>query len=431
MMANCSTYCRKARFLCLVLLLVPGECELSHNSSNKVQWAAVFETPIDWCTLTFAKANGSYAEHHVDIVLLSAEEATETSLLHELDIVHESFDDCVHVHSDSILAPSAHGTQTQCYELHLDDRFWQSMFLINVSGSNHLAIYSTAYLPELSPAGALLRDDAGALVSVENEYVANNSDHHHDDDDHDHDHEEEGHDHDHEEDDHDHEEDDHDHEEDDHDHEEDDHDHEEDDHDHEEDGHDHDHEEEGDDHVHEDEEDDHEHDDEHAHEDEQADINKDEAFGKAAAACVVVMLITLIGVTTLVPCKKFNGFLIGGWFEGLVAAFAAGALLAVTVFLLLSESLHLVESGYDKETEATWRWGTLILAGFLTPALIDIFLEFVREHVIPNILSKSVHSESGEKGDNFVRFCCCLCPLMHFVESSCLLHDISSHQGFL
>eukprot|EP00965_Chrysotila_dentata_P152378 5035974-Pleurochrysis_carterae.AAC.1 len=96
MMANDSTYCRKARFLPLVLLLVPGACEPSHNSSIEVQWAAVFETPIDWCTLTFAKANGSYAKHHVDIVLLSAEEGTEASLLHELDVVHESFDDCVH-----------------------------------------------------------------------------------------------------------------------------------------------------------------------------------------------------------------------------------------------------------------------------------------------------------------------------------------------
>eukprot|EP00965_Chrysotila_dentata_P184794 6100842-Pleurochrysis_carterae.AAC.1 len=59
-----------------------------------------------------------------------------------------------------------------------------------------------------------------------------------------------------------------------------------------------------------------------------ADFDKDEAFKKAAAASVVVLLITLIGVATLVPCKKFKDILIGGWFEGLVAAFAAGALLA-------------------------------------------------------------------------------------------------------
>jgi hypothetical protein len=56
--------------------------------------------------------------------------------------------------------------------------------------------------------------------------------------------------------------------------------------------------------------------------------------------------------------------------EGILGAFAAGAILSCAFFLLLFEATHLVATGWQEEVEVLWRWGTMILAGILLPSII-------------------------------------------------------------
>eukprot|EP00965_Chrysotila_dentata_P214457 6188191-Pleurochrysis_carterae.AAC.3 len=361
-----------------MLASVAHATEELHEHSIEVEWAAVYETDSQWYSLEFAKFNGSYARDEVKVVIVGTNNETLGDLVGHLEDAHERLEQgCVKVSPMSIVTVSTYSTGLSCYELHLEQRLWHSLFLINVTGSSHVAIFSNAYLSELSAAGQLLRDERGENMAAEAVYVLNASAHddHHDDE---HDHEEH----------------------DEHDHE----DHDE----HAEEGHD-EHAEEGhDEHDHEEfDEHGHEEHDEHGHEEHiegldgvelhgflrsrftsrcgcrrasaVQDVDKKDSLGEAVGAAVVVMMITFIGVVTLAPLSRRSSKASRVWIEVLVAAFAAGALLSVTAFLLLFESTHLVESGYDEEKEAQWRWGAVILAGFLTPTVIDLFVEVVKD----------------------------------------------------
>jgi len=98
---------------------------------------------------------------------------------------------------------------------------------------------------------------------------------------------------------------------------------------------------------------------------------KDKHTGAIMGAAVLVNLVTLIGVVFLVPVLAKMATDYKAEFEGIVCGFAAGALLACAFFLLLFEATHLVATGWSKEVDALWRWGTMILTGFVVPAFID------------------------------------------------------------
>jgi zinc transporter ZupT len=90
---------------------------------------------------------------------------------------------------------------------------------------------------------------------------------------------------------------------------------------------------------------------------------------------VIVNFTTLIGVIFLVPAiMKLAGEYVVQ-FEGLVCGFAAGAISACAFFFLLFESTHLVAVGWTEEVEVIWRWGSMILAGFLLPAIIQVSVD--------------------------------------------------------
>jgi len=94
-------------------------------------------------------------------------------------------------------------------------------------------------------------------------------------------------------------------------------------------------------------------------------------WGGSVGAAILVSLATLIGVVLAVPgistFAKANAEIV----EGLLAAFAAGALLACAFFLLLFESTHLIAEGWKEEVDVLWRWGAMVLAGFLLPAVFE------------------------------------------------------------
>ena len=61
-------------------------------------------------------------------------------------------------------------------------------------------------------------------------------------------------------------------------------------------------------------------------------------------------------------------------FQGTILGGAAGALVGCALFLILIEASHLIASQYDAdgeaEVEATWRWGTMVLLGYISPMLV-------------------------------------------------------------
>ena len=70
--------------------------------------------------------------------------------------------------------------------------------------------------------------------------------------------------------------------------------------------------------------------------------------------------------------KKFKNGPAAKLFQALVAAFAAGALLACACFLLLFESSHYVAIGWpESEVDVNWRWGTMVISGFLMAGVLD------------------------------------------------------------
>jgi len=103
----------------------------------------------------------------------------------------------------------------------------------------------------------------------------------------------------------------------------------------------------------------------------QAAADREADWGGSMGAAILVNLVMLIGVVLAVPgistFAKANAKIV----EGILAAFAAGALLACAFFLLLFESTHLIAEGWKEEVDVLWRWGTMALAGFLLPAVFE------------------------------------------------------------
>jgi len=95
-------------------------------------------------------------------------------------------------------------------------------------------------------------------------------------------------------------------------------------------------------------------------------------WGGVIGASIIINVISLIGVISCVP-------IIAKWtasnkapLDALVSGFAAGALLACSFFLLLFEATHLIATGFTEEVDILWRWGTMILTGFLLPGFVDL-----------------------------------------------------------
>merc|ERR1719265_2325940 len=94
-------------------------------------------------------------------------------------------------------------------------------------------------------------------------------------------------------------------------------------------------------------------------------------WAAALGASFIVNLITLVGVVLLVPAVNAIVVKYFEEFTGLVSGFVAGAMMACAFFLLLFEATHLVAVGWDKEVDILWRWGFMVILGFLLPSFVD------------------------------------------------------------
>jgi len=101
-----------------------------------------------------------------------------------------------------------------------------------------------------------------------------------------------------------------------------------------------------------------------------AEKEKAKPWGPAIGAAIITNLITFSGVVLLVPAITRLQSMYSVAFTGVISGFAAGALLSCAFFLLLFEATHLVATGWKKEVDILWRWGSMILAGFILPTII-------------------------------------------------------------
>jgi len=139
-------------------------------------------------------------------------------------------------------------------------------------------------------------------------------------------------------------------------------------------------------------------------------------WGKMLGYTFAVNLITLSGLVFLVPllitrARKQDTTTVFKWIHIVIPSFACGSLLALAFFIVIPESLYLIMSGtaveddtddhghahrFLQETDDThdehegeiptsviWRFSSAVLAGFMTPMLIGLFLpSHSHDHVI-------------------------------------------------
>jgi UTP--glucose-1-phosphate uridylyltransferase len=90
-------------------------------------------------------------------------------------------------------------------------------------------------------------------------------------------------------------------------------------------------------------------------------------WGAGIGAAILVNLTTFIGIVILaMGLMQFvrNHY---EFVQGSMLSFSGGAILSTAFFLILIEASHLIGTGHigANETETTWRWGAMVMAGFI------------------------------------------------------------------
>mmetsp|Transcript_5586 Transcript_5586/g.17733 ORF Transcript_5586/g.17733 Transcript_5586/m.17733 type:complete len:290 (-) Transcript_5586:100-969(-) len=88
-------------------------------------------------------------------------------------------------------------------------------------------------------------------------------------------------------------------------------------------------------------------------------------------ATALVLLCTFVGILGRLPFKNVRELRA----DAVIAyssALAAGALLGCAVFLMLVESTHLIAARYAEETQSTWRFGIMVLAGYAVGLVVSV-----------------------------------------------------------
>lgn len=128
-------------------------------------------------------------------------------------------------------------------------------------------------------------------------------------------------------------------------------------------------------------EEDHDHDshDEHSDHDSHDEevVDEDETpWGRVIGTTFLINLTTLTGVIALIPLvvsmNKENRLLMNIG----IPSFAVGALIAVSVFLVIPESLHLIQDGVgNDEKKVNLYFGLALIGGFLIPSALGMLFE--------------------------------------------------------
>lgn len=121
-------------------------------------------------------------------------------------------------------------------------------------------------------------------------------------------------------------------------------------------------------------------------------------YGEVIGASFLVMVCTLIGVVFFSPIFAQLAKDNMSATMAVMSAFAAGALLACSFYLMLYEATHLIVK--PNEADAAAMWGSMILLGFITAPILD----FVAQAVIgtgkaeaPTSASRTTDAEEGKE----------------------------------
>ena len=151
------------------------------------------------------------------------------------------------------------------------------------------------------------------------------------------------------------------------------------------------------------------------------DDDDDKPWSQVILTALLVNLVTLAGLAivagdfirrVLFPGKSPSDRLVQGWTHNLIPMFAAGAVLATAVFLVLPEALHMIQSEFssggdgghdghnhrvlrekDPATQSTWRWGASILGGVMLPYISHIFFHKDHDHE-DDTIQDTIHDHS-------------------------------------
>jgi zinc transporter ZupT len=137
--------------------------------------------------------------------------------------------------------------------------------------------------------------------------------------------------------------------------------------------------------------------------DEKAKAADDKPWGAVMGSAIIVNIVTLSGVLFLVPAIRKLSESYSDQVNGIVGGFAAGAILACAFFLLLYEATHLIATSEDwraDEVAQLWRWGTMILAGFLLPGIVDNVVAFIMPPKPAHATNSGVTPTDGENADD-------------------------------
>jgi zinc transporter ZupT len=125
-----------------------------------------------------------------------------------------------------------------------------------------------------------------------------------------------------------------------------------------------------------------------------ATVEREKHWGPAILTSVIVNVVTLCGAIFMVPVFTRGAKNYAAEFELLTSGFAAGAISACAFFLLLFEATHLIGVDHKKEVDSLWRWGTMILAGILFPAVVHPLAELLVKKPVPE---KNAEASDAEK----------------------------------
>lgn len=138
-----------------VLALFAAVCRLS---SGTYEWAGIFEVPDDTYMWTAQKVGGAYVDASMKMVAFEAS-AADSATLDSLVTAGEAALalTCTDVAPAGIITP----VEGACYRLVFQGSLWQSLFTINATGVDNLALFTEHVPTEFENTAHYLKDQIG------------------------------------------------------------------------------------------------------------------------------------------------------------------------------------------------------------------------------------------------------------------------------
>lgn len=150
-------------------LALPVTAEESHDHDEHDhegggwEWAGLFHLEEDWYVWSAQKTSAAdsvtdYADATMKMVLLPAADDSEATLhALEAEANHAFEETCTEVDSSGVLPVQ----MDACVELHFDPNMWQTLFKLNATGVQHVAIFAQHFPTEFEATSHYLKDDHG------------------------------------------------------------------------------------------------------------------------------------------------------------------------------------------------------------------------------------------------------------------------------